>query len=49
VMRNMRPHLLAIERFSGVMLVAMGVLLFTDQLTRITSLLTKVFGNGLAL
>jgi hypothetical protein len=28
--------------------IAMGVLLFTEQLTRITSLLTKVFGNGLA-
>ena len=28
--------------------VAMGVLLFSEQLTRITSLLTKVFGTGLA-
>ena len=49
VMRSVRPHMLAIERFSGALLVAMGVLLFTEQLTRITSLLTKVFGNGLAL
>ncbi|MBV9327010.1 MAG: sulfite exporter TauE/SafE family protein [Chloroflexi bacterium] len=49
VMRNVRPHMLAIERFSGVLLIAMGVLLFTEQLTRITSLLTRVFGNGLAL
>ena len=49
VMRRVRPHMLAIERFSGVLLIAMGVLLFTEQLTRITSLLTRVFGNGLAL
>jgi cytochrome c-type biogenesis protein len=48
VMRTMRPHMLAIERVSGVLLIGMGVLLFTEQLTRITSLLTKVFGNGLA-
>jgi cytochrome c-type biogenesis protein len=49
VMRNIRPHMLTIERFSGVLLIGMGVLLFTEQLTRITSLLTRVFGNGLAL
>jgi cytochrome c-type biogenesis protein len=49
VMRNVRPHMLAIERLSGALLIGMGVLLFTQQLTRITSLLTRVFGNGLAL
>jgi cytochrome c-type biogenesis protein len=49
VMRRVRPHMLSIERLSGVLLIAMGVLLFTEQLTRITSLLTRVFGNGLAL
>ena len=49
LMRSVRPHMLAIERFSGVLLIAMGVLLFTEQLTRITSLLTRLFGNGLAL
>ena len=49
VMRSVRPHMLAIERFSGVLLIGMGILLFTEQLTRITSLLTRVFGNGLAL
>jgi cytochrome c-type biogenesis protein len=48
VMRSVRPHMLAIERLSGGLLIGMGVLLFTEQLTRITSLLTKVFGNGLA-
>jgi cytochrome c-type biogenesis protein len=49
VMRTVRPHMLAIERFSGVLLIGMGLLLFTEQLTRITSLLTRIFGNGLAL
>jgi cytochrome c-type biogenesis protein len=49
VMRSVRPHMLAIERFSGALLIGMGILLFTEQLTRITSLLTRVFGNGLAL
>jgi cytochrome c-type biogenesis protein len=49
VMRRIRPHVLTVERLSGVLLVAMGVLLFTDQLTRITSVLTNTFGNGLAL
>jgi cytochrome c-type biogenesis protein len=48
IMRNLRPHMLAIERVSGVLVIGMGVLLFTEQLTRITSLLTRVFGNGLA-
>jgi cytochrome c-type biogenesis protein len=49
VMRSVRPHMLAIERFSGVLLIGMGLLLFTEQMTRITSLLTRVFGNGFAL
>ena len=49
VMRNVRPHMLTIERFSGALLIGMGILLFTEQLTRITSLLTRVFGNGFAL
>jgi cytochrome c-type biogenesis protein len=48
VMRGLRPHMVTIERFSGVLVIAMGVLLFSEQLTRITSLLTKVFGTGLA-
>jgi cytochrome c-type biogenesis protein len=49
VMRSIRPHMLTIERLSGALLIGMGILLFTQQLTRITSLLTRVFGNGLAL
>jgi cytochrome c-type biogenesis protein len=49
VMRRVRPHLLTVERASGVLLVAMGVLLFTDRLTLVTAWLTRVFGNGLAM
>jgi cytochrome c-type biogenesis protein len=49
VMRGVRPHMLAIERLSGALLIGMGILLFTQQLTRITSVLTRLFGNGLAL
>ena len=49
VMRTIRPHMLTIERLSGALLIGMGILLFTEQLTRITSMLTRVFGNGLAL
>ena len=48
VLRAVRPHIMTIERTSGALLVAMGILLFTDQLTRITALLTSTFGNGLA-
>ena len=49
LIRALRPHLLTIERASGVLLVGMGVLLFTERLTLITAWLTRVFGNGLAL
>ncbi len=49
VMRAIKPHLLAVERASGVLLVGMGVLLFTERLTLITSWLTRVLGTGLAL
>jgi cytochrome c-type biogenesis protein len=49
VMRALRPHMLTVERVSGVMLVGMGVLLFTERLTLITAWLTRVFGTGLAI
>lgn len=49
IMRMVRPHLLLVERTSGVLLVGMGVLLFTERLTLITSWLTRAFGTGLAL
>jgi cytochrome c-type biogenesis protein len=45
----LRPHLLLIERASGALLIGMGVLLFTERLTLITSWLTRVFGTGLAM
>jgi cytochrome c-type biogenesis protein len=48
VMRAIRPHLGLVERVSGVLLIAMGVLLFTQRLTLITIFLTRQFGNGLA-
>jgi len=48
ILRGVRPHMLAIERVSGVLVIGMGVLLFTEQLTRITSLLTRVLGTGFA-
>jgi len=49
VMRAMRPHLLSIERASGVLLIGMGVLLFTERMTLLTAWMTRVFGNGLAM
>lgn len=49
VMRALRPHMPTVERLSGVLLVGMGVLLFTERMTLITAWLTRVFGNGLAL
>jgi cytochrome c-type biogenesis protein len=49
VMRSIRPHMRAVERFSGALLIGMGILLFTEQMTRITSMLTRVFGTGFAL
>ncbi len=49
VLKNIRPHMLTIERFSGALLIGMGILLFTEQMTRITSFLTRIFGTGLAM
>jgi hypothetical protein len=48
-MRAVRPHPLLVERGSGVLLIGMGLLLFTERLTLITAWLTRVFGTGLAL
>jgi cytochrome c-type biogenesis protein len=45
----LKRHMLVVERFSGVLLIVMGVLLFSERLTLITAYLTRVFGNGLAL
>ena len=45
----MRKHLALIERAGGVVLVAMGILLFTGQLTLINVWAIRTFGLGLAL
>ena len=38
--QRIRPHLLWVERFAGVLLIAMGVLIFTNQLTRLSGYLS---------
>jgi cytochrome c-type biogenesis protein len=48
MVKAIRPWLGKIERASGVVLILMGVLLFTDRFTLITIWLTRVFGTGLA-
>ena len=47
--RALRPRLRAVEVFSGLLLIGMGLLLFTDRLSLLSSWLTRVFGNGWAL
>jgi cytochrome c-type biogenesis protein len=47
--RGLRSHMGMIERAGGVVLVAMGVLLFTGQLTVINVWAIRTFGLGLAL
>jgi len=47
--RGFRPHLGSIERVGGAVLVAMGVLLFTGQLTVINVWAIRTFGLGFAL
>jgi cytochrome c-type biogenesis protein len=47
--RGLRTHLRLIERAGGVLLVAMGILLFTGQLTLINIWAIRTFGLGLAL
>jgi cytochrome c-type biogenesis protein len=44
-----KRRLRAVELASGALLVATGVLLFTDRLLLLTGWFTQVFGNGLAL
>lgn len=48
LIRALRPHLSAVERASGLLLVAMGLLLLTGQLTWLSALFTRIFGIGLA-
>jgi cytochrome c-type biogenesis protein len=47
--RCMRRHLGTIERVGGLVLVVMGVLLFTGQLTAINAWAIRTFGQGLVL
>lgn len=49
LMRALRPRLHAVEVGSGVLLIAMGLLLFSFQLTLLSGWLTRVFGTGWAL
>lgn len=43
----LRPHLGLIERVSGVVLIGMGILVFTGQLAQITAWAIRTFGLGL--
>jgi cytochrome c-type biogenesis protein len=47
VFRFFRDHYTAITVASGVILVAMGVLLFTDQMAQLNSVLNKAGLNGI--
>ena len=46
--RALRPHLHRVEVLSGVLLIGMGLLLFTDRMALLSAWLTRVFGIGLA-
>ena len=46
--RSLRPHLGIIERAGGVVLVVMGALLLTGQLTLINVWAIRTFGLGWA-
>jgi cytochrome c-type biogenesis protein len=48
LMRLLRPRLHAVEILSGILLIGMGLLLFTDRLSLLSGWLTRVFGIGLA-
>jgi cytochrome c-type biogenesis protein len=48
IFRFFRDHYTVITVVSGVILVAMGVLLYTDQLTQLNSLLNRWGLNGIA-
>ena len=48
IFRFFRRHYAAITIVSGVVLVAMGVALYTDQLTRVNSWLNDIGVNGIS-
>ncbi len=47
-LRHVRAHFQLIETVSGLTLIGMGLLIFSDRLSLIAGWLTGVFGNGLA-
>jgi cytochrome c-type biogenesis protein len=49
VTRALKTRMLLIERISGVVLLGMGVLLFSERFTLLTAWLTRIFGTGLAI
>jgi cytochrome c-type biogenesis protein len=48
VLSRIKRHLRTLTVASGALLVAMGLLVFSNQLPLITSYLIRIFGNGLA-
>jgi cytochrome c-type biogenesis protein len=48
VVGSLKRHLRLVEIVSGALLVLMGLLLFTERLSLLSSWLTRVFGIGLA-
>jgi cytochrome c-type biogenesis protein len=47
--QGLRSRLRTIEVASGLLLILMGLLLFSDRLALLSSWLTRIFGNGLTL
>jgi hypothetical protein len=48
VLARLKRHLRTLTYASGGLLIAMGLLVFSNQLPLITSYLIRIFGNGLA-
>ncbi len=48
LLRRLKAGMAGLEIASGLLLVGMGVLIFTDRLALISGWLTRVFGTGLA-
>jgi cytochrome c-type biogenesis protein len=46
--RGLRPRLALVEKLSGVLLIAMGLLVFNGDMASIAGWLTRTFGTGLA-
>jgi cytochrome c-type biogenesis protein len=48
LMSGLKTRMHALEVVSGLLLVGMGLLIFSDRLSIISAWLTAVFGTGLA-